>query len=383
MAKIYLDNAAATPIDPRVASEIRKADKLFANPSSYNNSGRAARKALESARLMIARFISAHADEIILTSSASESNNLAVKGISGLRRGNIVTTPIEHPSVLAPIKFLNKTHEAKYVKIDPQGGVNLKDLESKINKETILVSIMYANNEIGTIEPIIQIGKIIKKFKNKNNGWPLFHVDACQAAGFLNMSVNALGVDLLTFNSTKIYGPKGAAILYVRRGLILDPIIHGGEQERGHRAGTENLSAIIGFAKAVSVVSKKEAGKIKKLRDYFIAGIKKSLPEIRINGPEGNKRLPNNVHVSIPHLTSEQILIELDKYGISAGSGSACTAHSVAPSHVLAAINTPKEYLDGAVRFSLSRYTTKKDIDYTIKSLIKVVTDLRKRYNLV
>lgn len=383
MPKIYLDNAAAAPVAPEVQKEMLRAMNLVGNPASFNDAGRAAAAELDKARLVIARFLGAHAEEVVFTSSGSEANNMAVicpAFVAPKMRDEIITTPIEHPSVLEPAKFLG--HEGKkvlYVRVDNSGFVDLDDLFSKISDRTLLVSVMYANNEIGTIEPIVKIGKMIKSRKGKD-GFPLFHVDACQAAGYLNIKVNTLGADLLSFNGSKIYGPRGVGVLYVRKGTKFTPYILGGGQERGLRAGTENLPAIIGLAKAVTLIKKEDGKRTSVLRDYFIEKIKTTLPQARINGALGNERLPNNVNISIPGADSENLLLELDKYGISAGSGSACTARSVEPSHVLKAIGVPTKYLDGVVRFSLGRDTKKSDLDYVVRMLSKIVPELKKRY---
>lgn len=385
---IFLDNAAATPTDPLVKKEMFKGMDFFGNPPSFNDVGRKARKKLEEARQAIARFLGARSDEVIFTSSGSEANNMAILGLARMisSRREIITTPIEHPSVLKPLKFLEKDgFKATYPKIGSDGLVNLKDLENRLNRRTLLVSIMYANNEIGTIQPIKRIAKVIKeykrnKFKINETIFPLFHTDACQATGYLDMNVNNLGVDLMTFNGAKIYGPRGTGVLYVRRGTLLQPLIYGGDQEHGLRAGTENLPAIVGLAKAVSLIDGKEGQRLAELRDYFFEKISRLTPDAKINGPLGQNRLPNNVHISIPDLDSENLLLELDKYGIYASSGSACTARSVEPSHVLRAIEVGRKYLNGALRFSLGRQTTKKDIDYVLKVLPKIVKELRDRY---
>ena len=374
---IYLDNAASTPIDKKVAAEMAQIVKLYGNPSSYNDCGREAREYIEQARMKVARFLGAHSDEIIFTSSGTESNNLAILGLADSRsKGEIISTPIEHPSVLKALEFLKKKGRGvEFVKVDKEGVVDLRDFKSKLGPRTALVSIMYANNEIGTIEPIVKIGKLVRE-----SGQVLFHVDACQATEYLDMNANRLGVDLLTFNGSKICGPKGVGVLYVRRGVKLSPILLGGEQEGGLRAGTENLMAIGGLAVALSQIDKKEPKRLVDLRDHFIKKIKTLLPDVVVNGALGDKRLPNNMNISVPGLTSEVLLLELDKYGICAGSGSACTSHSVEPSHVLKAIGSDREYLNGALRFSMGRQTTKKDIDHVLKVLPKIVQDLRERY---
>ena len=398
LKNIYLDNAASTPIDKKVVSEMVKAAKLYGNPSSYNNCGREAREYIELARLKIARFLGARPDEIVFTSSGTEANNLAIQGIARSfkflifnfktkskfknSKPHIITTQIEHPSVLESIKRLEaEGFDVTYFPVDKEGFINPNELQSALRLETVLVSVMYANNEIGTIEPIKKIGKIIKDFKI-NGTVPLFHVDACQATEYLDMNVNHLGVDLLSFNGSKIYGPRGIGVLYVRRGIKLSPVMAGGEQERGMRAGTENLPAIGGLAVALDGIDKKGGERLAGLRDYFISEVQNLLPDIAINGAQGDDRLPNNINISAPNLSSEVLLLELDKYGICAGSGSACASHAVEPSHVLKAIEVKPQYISGALRFSMGRQTAKKDIDYVLEVLPKVVKDLKKRYKI-
>jgi len=381
---IYLDNAAAAPIDPKVQKEVSRGMKIYGNPSSYNKLGREAAKELFKARTKVARFLGAHPEEVIFTGSGSEANSMAILGsafVGYKNKSEIITTPIEHPSVLEPVKHLElKGFKSIFVKVDQYGFVDMKDLASKINNRTLLVSVMYANNEIGTIEPINKIGKIIGSFKKKGTGFPLFHVDACQAAGYLNMNVNNLQADLVTFNGSKIGGPRGIGVLYVRRGIELEPFVLGGGQERGFRAGTENLPAILGLAKAIELIDIKESARLGNLRGYFINKVRQIDLDIKLNGPIGKECLPNNINISIPGLDSENLLLELDKYGIYAGSGSACTSRSVEPSHVLKAIDVDKKYLSGAIRFSMGKQTTKKDMDYVLKVLPKIISNLKKRY---
>ena len=384
MKHIYLDNAAATPIEKGVQEEVDRGMNIYGNPSSFNNIGRQASRELARARLIVARFLDAHQEEIVFTSSGSEANNMAIIGLSLVapkNRNEIITTPIEHPSVLESVRLLaSRGFKVVFAKVDQHGFVDLQDLASKINDRTLLVSVMYANNEIGTVEPINKIGKIVKTFRKKEVKFPVFHVDACQAAGSLNMSVNSLQADLLTLNGSKVGGPRGVGVLYVRKGIVLAPFLLGGGQEKGLRAGTENLPAIMGMAKAIELIKDDESDRLIKLRDYFISKIKGLGLGIVLNGPIDDRRLPNNINISVPKLDSENLLLELDKYGISAGSGSACTSHSVEPSHVLRAIGIEKKYLTGVLRFSTGKQTTKKDIDYVLEVLPKVIQDLKKRY---
>jgi cysteine desulfurase len=378
MKSIYLDNAAATPIDQRVERAMTASYKKYGNPSSYNNVGRLARADMESARASIASFLGARPDEIIFTSSGSEANNLALFGALGLKKGTVLTTAIEHPSVLEPIKKIKQ--KVTYIEINKEGLVNLDSFARSLSSECLLVSVMYANNEIGTIQPVRQIAKRIKEYNAKHGTQILFHVDACQAAGYLDMNVQRLGADLVTFNGSKVYGPRGIGVLYVHRGVKLSSLISGGSQERGLRAGTENVPAIVGLAKALAIIKPADAKKAAAVRDYAIAQLEKHIPEGLINGPRGTGRLANNISFCVPDLTSENLLLELDKQGISAGSGSACTSHSVEPSHVLKAIGVPVGHINGALRFSLGRDTAKKDIDSVVQCLVKVVADLKKRY---
>ncbi|MEK7603790.1 MAG: cysteine desulfurase family protein, partial [Patescibacteria group bacterium] len=343
---IYLDNAASTPIDKKVASEMAQAAKLYGNPSSYNDCGREAREYIERSRLKVARFLGAHSDEIIFTSSGTESNNLAIRGIAANfknQKSHIITTQIEHPSVLRSVERLEKEgFDVSYLSVNKEGFVNRDELQKTLRPETVLVSVMYANNEIGTIEPIAKIREVMKKSSIRS----LFHIDACQATEYLDMNVNHLGADLLTFNGSKIYGPRGIGVLYVRRGTNISPIVLGGEQEFGLRAGTENLPAIGGLAVALENIDKKDGERLSKLQDYFLKVIAELIPEVKINGASGKDRLPNNISVSIPGADSENLLLELDKHGICAGSGSACASHAVEPSHVLKAIGLEEKYLN-------------------------------------
>lgn len=387
MHEIYLDNAAAAPMTPEVKKSIKESLDIYGNPSSFNEAGRRARLEIKESRLLVARFFGAHQDEIIFTGSGSESNNLAIFGsIDPKNKPEIITSNIEHPSVRVPLcRLADLDCKIKEVKVDKEGLVSPEDIGRLITNKTVLVSIMYANNEIGSIQPIVQIGKYIKEWREKNKTiYPLFHVDACQAVGYLDCNANRLGADLITFNGSKIGGPRGIGGLYVRRGIPLRPLIFGGEQENALRAGTENVQGIIGLAKAFETLNpKKEIVRLSELRDYFFETIIKILPDIKINGPLGIKRLPNNINMSIPGITSENILIELDKYNIRAGSGSACTSHSVAPSHVIAAMGLDKKYLSGVLRVSMGWQTKKSDIDFLLKVLPKTVQDLKSRYKIV
>lgn len=397
MKCVYLDHAATTPVDPRVKKAMDKFFvREFGNPSSLYKEGREAKRAIDTARADIAKIIGARSEEIIFTSGGTESNNLAILGVVGgnlssLRtviKGNpteakipaskkkyhIITTKIEHHSVLNPIKFLEKNGlDITWLDVGEEGVVKPGDVERALKPNTILVSIMYANNEIGTIQPIKEIGKILRKHK------AVFHTDACQAAGYLDLNVKKLGVDLMTVNGSKMYGPKGVGFLYVKGGLKLEPIMYGGEQEKGLRPGTENVPAIIGLAEAFKIAQKeknKEVRRLTGLRDYFIKRITTEIPKVFLNG-HPLKRLPNNINVSILGTEGEAVVLHLDEEGISCSTGSACSSASLEPSHVIMALKKPHEYGHGSLRFTLGRKTTKKEIDYVMKILPKVVAKIR------
>jgi cysteine desulfurase len=382
---IYLDYAAATPTDPRVMRAMNHAVKSYGNPSAFNDAGRRASEALETARRNVADFLHARPGEIVFCTSGSEANSLAVLGAAMAygRSGHIITTPIEHLSVLTPVRRLEREgFDVSYIPVDARGIVDEQAIIASITSKTVLVSVMYANNEIGTIEPVARIGRAIMAWRRAHRSvYPLFHIDACQASAYLDMDVQHLGADMLTFNGAKVYGPHGSAVLYVRRGVVLVPLVLGGGQESGRRAGTEDVASAAGLAAAVSLVRSVDATRISKLRDRLIAGIKNTVPDVRFNGPEGAQRLANNVNISIPGTDSENLLLELDRHGISAGSGSACTAHRVESSHVLRAIGTPRKYLGGVLRLSLGRATTKGDVDRVISVLPAVVERVRSRHS--
>lgn len=381
--ELYLDHAASTPIDSRVLRAMQRAHKESGNPSSFNDAGRRAAGVLAAARDGIAAFLHARPTEIVLCSSGSEANAMAVAGaVRGAgRAGRIITTAVEHSSVLANVRRLRgEGFLSSIIGVDGSGVVDVASLVSAIDDETVLVSVMYANNEIGSIQPIARIGKEIARIRRiRQSAFPLFHVDACQATTFLDMDVQRLGVDLLTLNGAKAYGPHGSAALYVRRGVAIHPLVEGGSQEGGRRAGTEDVVSAVGLASALALVQKTDGARQVLLRDRLIAGIERVLPDARLNGPRGDARLANNVSISIPGTDSESLLLELDTHGIRAGSGSACTAHSVEPSHVLRAIGAPKKYLTGVIRFSLGRATTRAQVDEVIRALPKVVGRVRAR----
>jgi len=407
---IYLDHAATTPVDPIVkkAMEPFYCDQ-FANPSGICTSSRKVNGALNDARRTVSQILGTLPDTIIFTGGGSESDNLAIFGVAHKHSKNgkhIITLKIEHHAVLHPMGQLQKEgFDVTYLDVDEFGFVTPEQVMKAIRPDTILISIMYANNEIGTVEPIADIGRALLKYRKEKGGpsairqahgaeqgrstgsgqaiYPFFHSDACQAAGALDLNVEKLHVDLMTLNGSKIYGPKGVGILYKRRDVDIQPLIFGGSQELGMRAGTENVPGIIGVAKALEVVQsnkEKENKRLAKLRNYFWSKIQAQIPKVRLNGPHlGDKldRLPNNLNISILDIEGEALLLYLDEYGIACSTGSACNSQSLDPSHVLTACGMPYEYAHGSLRFTLGHTTKKSDIDYVMKYLPGIVEKLR------
>ncbi len=382
MENIYLDYAATTPIAPEVFKEMKKFFlENFGNASSVHSMGIAAKEAIENARSIIAEFINASPEEIIFTSGGTESNNLAIKGIAhaNKKKGNhIITSSIEHHAVLEPLKFLEKNgFEVTYLKVDKYGFVNPDDVKKAITSKTILISIMHANNEIGTIEPIQEIGKIAKEYDI------YFHTDAVQTFGHLPIDVKEFNVDLLSASAHKLYGPKGVGFLYIKKGTKIIPLLHGGEQERKLRASTYNTPGIVGFGKAVEIAKEKmdwEILYLRELRDKLIKGVFNSIDDVILNGPDildSDKRLPNNANFAFKYVEGESLILSLDMMGIFASTGSACSSESLEPSHVLTAIGLLPEIAHGSLRFSLGRYTEEKDIDYLLGGLPNIVKRLR------
>lgn len=383
---IYLDYAATTPVDPRVLrAMLPYFSEKFGNTMSLHFVGRQAKLALEKSREKIASIIGAESKEVIFTGSATESNNLALKGIAfaNKNRGrHIIISPIEHPCIIESTKWLEKQgFKITKLKVDKYGLVDPRDVEKSITKDTILVSIIHASNEIGTIEPIEEIGRVIEKFNLKNpNSKIYFHTDAAQTFGKIPINVQKLKVDLLTASSHKIYGPKGAAILYIKEGTKIEPILHGGEQEMGIRSSTINVPAIVGFARAAEICQKemdRESKRLSKLRDILIDGILKSVPNSFLNG-HPQKRLPNNINFSFDFVEGESIAIQLDLLGICVSTGSACSSAKLEPSYVLLALGFAPQRAHSSLRLSLGRKTTRKDIDYVLKILPEIIKNLRK-----
>ena len=387
---IYMDHAATTPVRPEaLEAMIPMFSQRFGNPSSIYRLAQDARKVVDEARLTVAKILGTRANEIIFTSGGSESDNTAIKGVAFASKqwGNhIVTTAIEHHAVLHTCQFLEKFgFEVTYVPVDGSGLVDLKALERAVTDKTVLVSVMYANNEIGTVEPLAEVAEILKA-KGKQLGRNIvFHTDAVQAPGALDLNVDHLGVDLLSLSSHKFYGPKGAGVLYVRRGTPFMPQQQGGAQERYRRAGTEDTAGIAGTAVALRLAVQEqgeESRRLTALRDKIILEIPKRVSGTRLNG-HPTQRLPNNINLSFDGVEGEPILLGLDFAGVCASSGSACTSASLDPSHVLTAIGLPADVAHGSLRLSLGRDNTSEDVDYLISTLPEIVAKLRNLSPLV
>lgn len=376
---IYLDYAATTPVDPAVIRAMLPFfTKKYGNTASLHSLGRQANQSLENCRQNFASFINASSEEIIFTSSATESNNLVLKGVAlaNRQKGNhLIVSQVEHDCVLESAKWLEQNgFSVTYLPVDSYGMVDPLVLKSAITPQTILVSIMHANNEIGTINPIKEIGAICKKHHI------LFHTDASQTFGKLIIDVKNMNIDLLTASSHKIYGPKGAALLFIKNGISLVPILHGGGHESGLRSSTVNLPAIVGFTKAASIAHQKiktENSRLQKLRDQLIKGVLSSIPTASLNG-HPIARLSNNVNFSFSGIEGESIVSLLDDFGIAASTGSACSSPKLQSSHVLRACSVDPKNIHGSIRFSLGRWTKTRDINYVIKTLPKVINHLNK-----
>lgn len=383
---VYLDHAATTPLDPGVLKAMEPFFKdVYGNPSSFHSEGKKAKDALDAAREHVASLLHVRADELLFTSCGTESDNLAILGYARANKDkgkHLITTAFEHHAVLEPMMHLEKKEgfEVTYLKPDKDGLIDPKQVQEALREDTLLVSVMYANNEIGTIQPISDIGNVVQKFREeKNLPHVKFHTDACQASGYLDVNVEKLHVDMLTLNGSKMYGPKGVGLLYVKRGIKLQPLQFGGAQERGLRAGTENVPAIIGFSQALARAQASrvfETQRLEVLRDKLIEGIQARISKVRVNGSR-EKRLPNNVNISFMDIEGEALLLYLDAAGIFASTGSACTSASLDPSHVILSLGLPYEVAHGSIRFSLGHATTEEDIDYVIETLPPLVEKLR------
>ena len=378
MKSMYFDNAATTRLDDEVLQEMLPYLKEnYGNASSIYKLGRESRKAVEESREKISKVLNCKPNEIYFTAGGSESDNTAIKGIAkaNKKKGNhIITSKIEHPAVLETCKQLEKEgFEITYISVDENGIVDLEELKKSIKPTTILITIMFANNEIGTIQPIEEIGEIAKE----SNIY--FHTDAVQAVGNAKIDVQKLNIDSLSLSGHKIYGPKGIGALYVKTGVKFEKFIDGGHQEKNKRAGTENVAGIVGIGKSIELAYEnlnEHNKKIKELRDYYVEQVKEKIPYIKING-DMEKRLPGNCNISFRFIEGEGLLLNLDLKGICASSGSACTSGSLDPSHVLIAIGLSHEIAHGSVRISIGKYNTKEEIDYLVENLVEIVNRLR------
>lgn len=380
MKDIYLDHSATTYTDPIVLQEMLPYfTEVFGNASSQHKAGRESLKAVDVARERIAKAIGCLPSEVYFTSGGSESDNWAIKGMAEMHKdkGNhIITTKIEHPAVIQTCKALEKQgFEVTYLDVDSEGIISTKQLEDAITERTILISVMFANNEIGSIQPIAEIGEIAKKYKIA------FHTDAVQAVGNVPIDVKAMNIDMLSMSGHKFYGPKGVGVLYKRNGLRIGKFMDGGEQERNMRAGTINTPAIVGMGKAIELAvegMRANNEHIAKLRDYFVSQVLEKIPHIYFNGPKDmSKRLANNASFSFEYVEGESILMRLDMQGIRVSSGSACSSGSLEPSYVMRSIGVPIEIAHGTIRFSFGKSNTMEQTQYVIDQLVSIIDNLR------
>lgn len=378
MKNVYMDYAATTYVKPEVLEEMMPFfTERYGNPSSFYGISRETKMAIDKARNRVSKALNCDLNEVYFTGGGSEADNWAIKGVASAHRkkGNhIITTKIEHHAVLHTCEYLEKQgFEITYLNVDKEGFIDLEELKNAITDKTIVVSIMFANNEIGTIQPIKEIGAICKERK------VLFHTDAVQAVGNIPIDVREMNIDLLSLAGHKIYGPKGIGALYIRKGVRIDNLIHGGGQERTRRAGTENTASIVGLGKAIELATEnlEEHNKnLTVLRDKLIDGLLK-VPHTRLNGPKGDKRLPGNVNITFEFIEGESILLSLDFEGVCASSGSACTSGSLDPSHVLLAIGLPHELAHGSLRLTLGDGSTEEDADYVLEIVPPIIERLR------
>lgn len=372
MKTIYIDNAATTKVRQEVLDVMAECNEHYANPSCIHAMGQKSRELIENARKQIADSINAEPDEIVFTSGGTESNNLAIQGFVSAHRGrHIITTSIEHMSVFNPIKYLYnyEGYDVTYLPVDSEGIINLRQLEHSIRRDTMLISIMYANNETGSIQPIREIGEIAKQYNI------CFHTDAVQAYGHCKINVKEFNIDMMSISGHKIYAPKGVGFLYVKNDIKLNPLFFGGGHEYGLRSGTENVNSIVGLGKAAELLH--EENKIKDLKTKLIEGIKSTISNVKFNGSVENG-LPNIVNVSFEGTEGETLIMMLSSRGIYASNSAACLYTHLEPSHVLTAIGIPDDLAYGSVRFSLGMYNTEDEIDYILNVLPKLVEQLRK-----
>ena len=392
MPKIYLDNSATTKIDKKVFQAMLPYLKEdFGNPSSLHCFGDIAYKATIKARNQVADFLKCNILEVFFTGSATVSNNLAIFGVirlaqkKGINKPHIITSNIEHPAILEPIRYLEKNDEIEvtYLAVNKEGIIKVEDVKNNLKENTVLVSVMLANNEIGTIQPIAEIAAVLGRCPERSEGfqYPLFHTDAVQGANYLDCDVNSLGVDLLTLSGHKIYGPKGVGILYKKRSVDIEPIIFGGHQEKGLWPGTESTALIAGIGQAVEGIRNQESGmgkgeRVGKLRDKLMNGILQNIPNTFLNGSQEN-RLPNNINISFEGVEGESILMALNEKGVAVSTGSACASGNLGASHVLMALGIGIERAHSSIRFSLGKYNTEKEIDYVLKVMPEIIKKLR------
>ncbi len=378
MNQAYLDNAATTPVDPRVKTAMLPyLEEFFGNPSSVHSAGQAARAAVEEARGQVASLIGARPDEIFFTSGGTESDNWALKGTAWAKsdRGNhIITTAVEHHAVIESCHYLSKHgFDITFVPVDKFGLVDAAEVKKAITPKTILISVMHANNEIGTIQPVAEIGKIARE------RGILFHIDAVQTAGHLPVKVGDLNVDLLSISGHKLYGPKGIGALYIKKGVKIETLMSGGSQERGKRSGTENVPGIVGFGAAAEIAQQEmaaEAERLTALRDKLTSELLARIPDSHLNG-HPTLRLPNNVNISFDYVEGESLVLNLDFEGICASTGSACSSSSLEPSHVLLACGKIAEEAHGSLRFTMGKFTEAEHIDRVLDTLPGIVKKLR------
>ena len=387
----YLDNAATTPVDPRVLQAMTPYfNEAFGNASSLHGKGNEAMVAVEASRAKIASFLGCSSENVYFTSGATESDNWAILGLTrAILRDNsgfkphIIVSAVEHEAVIEPVRRLVKDGlvESTYLKVDKNGLVSAEDLKKSIKANTVLVSVMLANNEIGSIQPITKLAQVIAEANSSRKRKILFHTDATQAPAYAECNVKKLGVDLMSLSAHKIYGPKGVGALYVRSGIKLEPLVYGGGQQQGARSGTYNVAGIVGFGKAVEIVSDKEERsedikRIKELRDYLVKQVLVKVPRSSLNGSLKD-RLPNNASFIFPGVEGESVVLMLSRQGICASTGSACSSGSLEPSHVLLAIGVPIEHAHGSLRLTLGRFTKKSDIEALLKHLPSIIEKLR------
>ena len=375
---IYLDNASTTKLDKRVLDRMLPyLTEEYGNPSAIYKPAKTARKAVEEARATVAKILNCEPTEIYFTASGRESDNTAIKGIARRYRDkgkHIITSKIEHPAVLETCKALEREgFDVTYISVDGNGILDLKELENSIREDTILISVMFANNEIGTLQPVKEIGEIAKRHG------VFFHTDAVQAVGSEWIDVKELGIDSLSLSAHKFHGPKGVGALYVKSGVRFERFVDGGHQEKGRRAGTENVAGIVGLAAAMELSYaelQEKNSRVRALRDYYEAEVEKRIPYIKRNGDQ-KKRLAGTSNISFEFIEGEGLLLNLDLKGICASSGSACTSGSLDPSHVLLAIGLKHEIAHGSLRISIGKYNTKEEIDFLVESLVEIVNKLR------